>query len=183
MALARRILTTAVAMAATFGVLWAGQALAHQTMVASPVARAVRLQGVRSYAMATGDPSMPTVRVQLKNGIDLQTVAETLDNRLTPILGVTPVIDPVGPGQTALRGAVEAVALPVEQGVATGQFVSMDKAVVRLAGAQGIVARVEVDSQAVYVTLTPKTGGGEAYAIFPRSATAPNQTSNAGVTP
>lgn len=169
-------------MAATFGVLWVGQAVAHQTLVASPVARAVRLAGVRSYRLVPQSGAPPIVEVSLADGVDLQALSGALDAKLAPILGNVPVLEPSGSGQARLRTVLEALALPVEQGVATGQFVAMNRAVVRLAAARGLRAVVEVDALAVYVTLVPKAGRGDAYAIFPRSSLEPSAAGGAATT-
>jgi hypothetical protein len=171
MAIGRRALAALAAGALTFALLSGGAAALHQTLVASPLAAAMRVAGVRGYSLVqTGAAGGPVVVVRLRDGVDLEVLCETLRSRLTPILGTTPTLVVRGPGQSALVGALEAVALPVAQGVATGQFVPMARAVAALARARGLTARVEVDAAAVYVTLTPASGrGGAAYALFTRA--------------
>ncbi|MCL6595474.1 MAG: hypothetical protein K6V73_04595 [Firmicutes bacterium] len=164
---ARRVASALAAMAATFGALSAGAALAHRALVTAPVAGAMRVPGVLAYRLQTNGGA-PSVAVQLADEVDLEAVCQRLTARLTPILGSGVRLVPAGPGQASLTTALEAVAVPVEQGIATGDFVAMARAVGAEARARGLSARVEVDAGAVYVTLTGP-GGRSAYALFPRS--------------
>lgn len=169
MAIGRRVAAGALALVATFGLLSAGAAVARQATVTSPVARAMRLGAVTGYRLDTASPT-PALTVRLASGVDLERVCQSLEGRLAPVFGQAVAITPVGPGQTRLRGLVEALAVPVAQGIATGQFVSMANSVRRLAAADAVRAEVEIDAGAVYVTLRPDAGGGSAYALFPRAA-------------
>lgn len=169
MAIGRRVATGALALVATFGLLSAGAAVARQATVTSPVASAMHLAAVTAYQLDTASPT-PAVTVRLVSGVDLESVCQSLDARLAPVFGQAVAITPVGPGQTRLRGLVEALAVPVAQGIATGQFVSMASSVRRLAATHAVRADVEIDGGAVYVTLVPEAGGGSAYALFPRPA-------------
>jgi hypothetical protein len=174
---ARRVASALAAMAATFGALSAGAALAHRALVTAPVAQAMRVPGVRAYRLQTVGGA-PSVTVRLADGVDLEAVCQRLASRLAPILGTGVRLVPTGPGQAALTPALEAAAVPVEQGIATGDFVAMARAVGAEARARGLAARVEVDAGAVYVTLTGP-GGESAYALFPR----PGAAGTAGVAP
>jgi len=166
----RRTLTAIAAMAATFALLLGGQALAHRAMVSTPLAAAMRLSGVRAYSVSQPGAAPAVVQVHLASGVDLAPTIATLTARLAPILGASVEVVPVGPAQDAMRGAVETLALPVEQGISTGDFVSMAVSVRAQAAALGDAARVEVDARAVYVTVHRRAGGGDAYAVFARTA-------------
>ena len=178
MAMGRRLAAGVVALAATFGLLTAGAAVMHEATITSPVARAMRLGAVQGYRLDTAAPT-PTVSVRLRGGVDLQAVCEALDARLAPVFGQAPALEVAGPGQAGMRALLEQAAVPVAQGIATGQFVTMSSTVERLAQKTGAAARVEVDASAVYVTLRRKDGG-DAYAVFartPSSALAPGASS------
>ncbi len=164
--MARRVAAGILALVATFGLLTAGAAVAHEATVTSPVARAMRMRGVSAYRLDTASQA-PALTVDMTNGVDLEAMCQALSGRLVPVFGQAPAITPIGPGQSRLRGLVEAAAVPVAQGIATGQFVAMADAVRSLAAKDGVRARVEVDTSAVYVTLVPRHGS-EAYAVFTR---------------
>jgi hypothetical protein len=168
MTIGRRLAAGALALVATFGILAAGAAVARQATVTSPVARAMRLSGVAGYGLAA-PTGTPLVRLRLRNGVDLQAVCDRVLARLEPVFGTAPQLAVAGPGQARLQPLLEAVSVPVEQGIATGRFVAMSSAVERMARAQGLGARVEVDARAVYVTLVAPGGRGDAYALFTRS--------------
>jgi hypothetical protein len=169
MAIARRIAAGALGLAATFGVLWAGAAVAHEATVTSPVARAMRLPSVSGYSLDASAAS-PTLSVRLRDGADLEAVCQSLDSRLLPVFGQVPAINASGPGQSHMTPLIEAAAVPIAQGIATGEFVGMSNAVERLAGERDATAEVEIDENAVYLTLAPKGGGPDAYAVFVRTA-------------
>jgi hypothetical protein len=150
----RQIVTSFLALVATWGLLWLGQQVYQRDAVRTPLGLAVaHVPGVaRAVVSGTGDDE--TVAVWLKPDADLSVVYPAVEATVSRMAGRALPIDihdDHTPQEAALYNTLRFV---VAQGEATGQYVAMVDQVNHLARAAGDRAELVLGDNALYLTLT-----------------------------
>ncbi|MCL8208051.1 MAG: hypothetical protein K6V97_08290 [Actinomycetia bacterium] len=150
----KQIVTSFLALVATWGLLWLGQQIYQRDVVRTPLGQAVaRIPGV-ARAVVTGSGSDEAVGIWLKPGAALSSVYPAVQDTVTRMAGrALPVTihDDRTPAEAALYNRLRFV---VAQGEATGQYVAMVDQVDRLAAQAGDRAELVLGDNAMYLTLT-----------------------------
>lgn len=150
----KQIVTSFLALVATWGLLWLGQQVYQRDAVRTPLGLAVaRVPGV-ARAVVTGTGGDETVAIWLKPGASLSVVYPAVQATVARMTGRTLAVeirDDRTPAEAALYNSLRFV---VAQGEATGQYVAMVDQVDRLAARAGDRAELVLGDNALYLTLT-----------------------------
>lgn len=162
------LVVLAVALGGLFG---AGYLLKSQT-VDQPLNAALSQAGqVASYSVQRTD-DRHEIRVRFHAAVDLKTAYDQLEQEVGTIMRTAPYAIRVEDQRTPeLESVANRIDLYVQESLVTGQFAVMAERVEAEAQKIGAVARVGVDRERVYVSLTK--GDGYLYSVVDRPGPQP----------
>lgn len=146
---ARQIITAAVSLFVTLGLLLLGQRLYHTTVVESPLMSNLgNVVGVRQARLKSGD-----LVVRLKPGSDLMAVYQNVVSQASSTLGHDPAkVEVVSNPDETLRQLQASVPFVIAQGEATGHFVAMKNSIISMAQAHNATVQVELGTHHLFLT-------------------------------
>ncbi len=163
----RRVAVLAIALAVTLSVLFGVQHWLFLTQTQTPLQTQLdHLPSVRGVTLNLSQAS-PNVIVTLGSVPDLETAYQAIEAKVHD-LSPGAALTIKGASTQTFTNADQILSFPVEQGIATGQFVEMRKDVLQDAAKLHLTARVYVDSQNVYLALY--SHGQAAYFVYSRGA-------------
>jgi len=162
---ARRIAVAILALAATFAVLFFAQRLLFATQTQAPLKqRLLTVPQVESVSLELS-ASPQVVLVTLGRVADLHETAQTLTEKIKAFAPEA-TLRVRGHADATLSSAEEDLSFPVQQGLASGQFVEMRQEVLQEAMKLQVTARIYIDANDVDLALYDR--GHAAYYIYPR---------------
>lgn len=157
----------------TLGLLLGGQAVARWGTVAHPLDQAFRQDHhVVSFTLEQ-NTTPPTVDIKLGRVQNLEQAGQRLFNEADLVFGAgNYVLNVSGNPDAKLTNLANGLSFVIAQGLATGQYVTMEQAVQRAAKAQHVTADLYLDSNNLYLALYD--GAHDQYEILPRDASLQN---------
>jgi hypothetical protein len=163
----RRVAVLAIALAVTLSVLFGVQHWLFLTQTQAPLqAQLDHLPSVRGVTLNLSQSS-PNVVVTLGSVPDLESSYQAIEAKVHD-LSPGAALTIKGASSSTFTTAEQVLSFPIEQGIATGQFVEMRKDVLQDAANLHMTTHVYVDSQNVYLALYRH--GQAAYFVYPRGA-------------
>ena len=163
----RRVVVLAVALALTLGILFGLQHWIFLTQTSQPLqSQLQKMPHVKKVTLNLSSSS-PSVNIVLGSVPDLETTYHSIAAKVQQASPGT-AVHLAGSSAQVLANADQVLSFPIEQGMATGQFVTMRQDVLQEAANLHVTARVYVDSRNVYLALYEH--GQAAYFIYSRGA-------------
>lgn len=164
---ARRVAVLGVALTLTLGALFGMQHWLFLTQTKLPLQTQLERLPEVSHVSLNLSSASPSVSVTLRSVPNLEETYASI-SKTVQHLAPGAALHISGTSDKALANAAQILSFPVEQGIATGQFVEMRKDVLQEASNLHVKARIYVDSQNVYLALYDQDKS--AYFIYSRGA-------------
>lgn len=161
----KHALVAVIVFCVTLGLLKGVQTIYMRSVVRTPLIRAMEnVPGIKTASMIGND----TVRLVLKPQANLMSSYQAVVSDAESSLGQAPLTVTIADhSNTIMTNVANQVQFMVAQGIATGQYVTMEHSIVGLASKSGLNAVVQIDSTHVYVTLTSDHGRFYWYHVVP----------------
>jgi hypothetical protein len=161
----KHALIAVIVFCVTLGFLKGVQAIYMRSVVRTPLIRAIEnVPGIKAASMVGND----AVRLVLRPQANLMSSYQAVVSDAESSLGQAPLTVTIAEHSNSIMTSVaNQVQFIVAQGIATGQYVTMEHSIVGLASKSGLNAVVQINSTHVYVTLTSDHGKFYWYHVVP----------------
>lgn len=161
----RRVAVMLLSMVVVVGLLYGLQRWFFVSQTRNPLAtKLMHAPAVAHVSLQLG-ASPPSVTVTLRRIPDLRSTYQNLLNTLHDYVPGAH-LEVLGRTDSKIQSASEALSFPIQQGLATGQFMAMQSNVTKAAARLGIAAKIYIDAQNVYLALYDSGHAG--YFVYPR---------------
>lgn len=148
----RRVAVMFLSMLIVVGTLYGLQRWIFVSQTSNPLARALRHEADVQRVALDLTASPPTVTVTLHRVTDLMQTYRHIEQTINAYVPGAR-LEVLGRPDAKLQSAFETLSFPIEEGLATGNFLAMQGTVLRQAHRLGIGARLYIDAQNVYLAL------------------------------
>jgi hypothetical protein len=161
----KHALVAVIVFCVTLGLLKGVEIIYMRSVVRTPLIRAMEtVPGIKTASMMGND----AVRLVLKPQANLMSSYQAVVSDAESSLGQAPLTVTIAEHpNTIMTNVANQAQFMVAQGIATGQYVTMEHSIVGLASKSGLNAVVQIDATHVYLTLTSDHGTFYWYHVVP----------------